>query len=202
MERRHSYSFVFKVFFAFVMLSGWLLLSPARADTINYSGTTLGDPVFNRPVDNGADPPDVLSFVGDAVPFDAFSFQVTTAGLYSFFSTATDPDFWDNYTFLYVNSFDPTNPLTNVLIGNDDDPSTGFSGFDAPIASGVNYVFVTTGYADFDEGSFQNTIARSSDCSRAEHCVPVRRRSRARRGRAKVTFPAALISFHKTKNHA
>src|SRR5580704_17469156 len=101
MERRHSYSFVFKVFFAFVMLSGWLLLSPARADTINYSGTTLGDPVFNRTVDNGADPPDVLSFVGDAVPFDAFSFQVTTAGLYSFFSTATDPDFWDNYTFLY-----------------------------------------------------------------------------------------------------
>ena len=158
MERPHSYIFDFRVLLAFIILPGSLLLSPARADIINDSGTTAGGPVWNRPMDNGTDPPFVLSSVGDTVPYNQFSFQVTIPGLYTFLSTATDPEFWDNYTFLYVNSFDPTNPLTNVVIGNDDNPSTGFSGFDASLASGTNYVFVTTGFSDFDEGAFQNSI--------------------------------------------
>lgn len=133
-------------------------MSPARADIINDSDTTAGGPVWNRPMDNGTDPPFALSSVGDAVPYNEFSFQVTIPGLYTFLSTATDPAFWDNYTFLYVTSFDPTNPLTNVVIGNDDNPSTGFSGFDASLVSGTNYFFVTTGFSDFDEGAFQNSI--------------------------------------------
>jgi hypothetical protein len=145
-------------FLGFIILAGLLAPSPANASTIIYTGTTAGGPTWNRPVANDLDPPIELSSDGDAVPYDAHGFTVDTAGLYSLFSAATDPFGWDNYTFLYVTSFDPTNPLQNVVIGNDDDPVTGSSGFDATLITNTNYFLVTTGFADFDAGAFQNTI--------------------------------------------
>jgi hypothetical protein len=140
------------------LLAGLLLPSAANASMITYNGTTEGGPTWNRPVANDTDPPFMLSLDGDAVPYDAHEFQVDTTGIYSLFSMSIDPAGWDNYTFLYVNSFDALNPLTNVVIGNDDDPDTGTSGFNATLVTGVNYFLVTTGFADFDEGTFQNTI--------------------------------------------
>src|SRR5271170_791396 len=142
----------------FIILAGLLSPSPANASTIIYTCTTAGGPTWNRPVENDLDPPIELSLDGDAVPYDANEFTVDTPGLYSLFSMATDPLGWDNYTFLYVTSFDPTNPLQNVVIGNDDDPVTGSSGFDATLITNTNYFLVTTGFSDFDAGAFQNTI--------------------------------------------
>src|SRR5580698_4690093 len=99
------------LFLAFILIAGLLLPPPAHATSIAYNGTTLGGPTWNRPVENGDDPPTDLSGDGDAVPFDVHEFTVDTAGIYALVSNAIDPFGWDNYTFLYVNTFDPTAPL-------------------------------------------------------------------------------------------
>jgi len=163
MEQTNSYTSNFQAsltrLIRYFILAGLFLPAVARADVIiSYSGTTVGSPLWNRPIENGNDTPDTLSLDADGVPFDSHEFQVTIPGLYSLFSSSTDPLFWDNYTFLYVNSFDATNPLMNVVVGNDDNPDTGSSGFDATLLTGVNYFFITTGFGNFDEGAFENTF--------------------------------------------
>jgi len=163
MEQRNSYKSNFQAsltrFTGYVLLAGLVLPALARADVIiSYSGTTLGNPVWTRPIENGNDTPDTLSSDGDEVPFDSHEFQVTIPGLYSLFSSSTDPLFWDNYTFLYSNSFDAINPLMNVVTGNDDNPDIGSSGFNATLLTGINYFFITTGFGNFDEGAFENTF--------------------------------------------
>ena len=112
------------------------LANPVSAQS--FPGTTAGGPTWNRPI--GGTPPIVLSGIGTAVPYDLFSFYVSAAGTYSFVSTAN----WDNYTFLYRDSFSPTDQFTNVLIGNDDNPSVGSSGFNFDLQTGVNYFLVVT----------------------------------------------------------
>ncbi len=82
-----------------------------------------------------------------------------TAGSYDFLSDAVDPVNWDNYLFLYLNSFDPLDQFANVIIGNDDLPSIGLSGFNGVnLSTGTTYVLVTTGFTNFDTGAFENTI--------------------------------------------
>jgi hypothetical protein len=124
-----------------------------------YSGTTFGASVWNRPVENGLLPPDTLSGIATAVPYSTFNFSVGTAGSYNFVSNATNPVGWDNYLFLYSPAFNALQPLTNALIGNDDFPSTGVSGFSINLVSGVSYTLVTTGFDNTDAGNFTNTIS-------------------------------------------
>jgi hypothetical protein len=104
-------------------------------------------------------PPVALSAVGTAVPFSAQSFTVSTAGLYSLQSTTVPSSGWDNYTFLYANSFNPASPLTNILIGNDDNLALGLSGFSLNLVAGTTYFFVTSGAQNSDFGSFSNTFS-------------------------------------------
>jgi len=132
------------------------LAGSAQADMVTYTGTTAGEPTWNRPV--AATPPTSLSSTGTAVPYSAQEFSVDAAGSYTFLSTATSPRNWDNYTLLYQTSFNPASPLTNALTGNDDDPSVGLSGFSFPLSAGVNYFFVTTGFGNSSFGAFSNTI--------------------------------------------
>ncbi len=123
-----------------------------------YSGTTVGSPTFNRPNANGDNPPTTISGSATAVPFDVVQFSIATTGTYTFSSQSVSPPSWDNYTFLYSNSFDPANPLNNVLIGNDNNPSIGTSGFNFNLQTGVNYFFVTTGFSNSSQGSFNNSV--------------------------------------------
>ena len=135
--RRFSYRFppkkeqrMSKSAIALLLLIGALHASTASADTITYTGTTVGGPTWNRPVANGNLPPvSPPSGVGTAVAYSVQAFTVSLAGLYSLQSTAVTPSAWDNSSFLYVNSFNPASQFTNILIGNDDNPSTGLSGF-------------------------------------------------------------------------
>src|SRR5262249_14519267 len=126
---------------------------------INYAGTTSGAPTWNRPIENGSDPPDTLSGVGTAVPYSSFAFTPATTGLYDFLSLGTNPSNWDNYTFLYQGGFDASNPLSNVVIGNDDFNTVGRSGFNGvSLTAGTQYFFVTTGFSNDDFGDFNNSI--------------------------------------------
>lgn len=88
-----------------------------------FTGTTVGGPTFNRPV--AGTPLTSHSGVGTAVPYNFLSFTVFNSGSYNFLSEAIAPANWDNYLFLYQNSFNPGAPLSNALIGNDDYPTIG-----------------------------------------------------------------------------
>lgn len=150
-----------------------LAIRPQDATAVfSYNGTTIGQPVWQRPLANGNNPPTGLSGTGTAVPWSAISFSVTVTGSYVFQSVATAPANWDNYTFLYVNSFNPAQPLTNVLIGNDDNPTIGLSGFTINLTAGTNYSFVTTGFSNTSSGAFSNTISGPGDVIAAGQAVP------------------------------
>jgi len=144
---------------ALLLLITALPVSTVSADTITYTGTTTGGPTWNRPVANGGSAPVSLSGLATAVPYSVQSFTVSMAGLYSLQSTAVPSSGWDNYTFLYLNGFNPASPLTNILIGNDDNLTIGLSGFSLNLLAGTTYFFVTTGVTNGSFGSFSNTFS-------------------------------------------
>lgn len=128
------------------------LLGSAQAATYTYTGDTTDAATFDRPYASFSG----LSALGQGVNYDALSFTVTASGSYTFLSVA---DGWDNFTFLYSPSFDPTHPLLNGKIGNDDQGGIGRSGFSYTLTAGTAYVLVTTGFeGGVDFGSYTNTI--------------------------------------------
>lgn len=131
-------------------------VSQAKADVLVYVGTTVGAPTWNRPLSGS--PPVALSGVGTAVPYHVQPFFVKVGGTYALQSGSTIPAGWDNFTFLYQLAFNSATPLTNVLIGNDDNPNIGQSGFTFGLTAFTQYYMVTTGFANGDSGSFTNTI--------------------------------------------
>ena len=138
----------------------FLYVGSAMAATVTCTGTTVGSLTWNRPVANGSNPPVApLSGVGTAVPYNVVQITVDVSGSYSFQCGATSPAGWDNFTFLYQNSFDPTAPFTNVLIGNDDNPVVGLSGFSRNLTAGTNYYWVVTGFSNTDQGAWLGTIS-------------------------------------------
>jgi hypothetical protein len=128
-------------------------------DNANYSysgDTSLSGDTFNRPVANGNLPPNILSPDADAVGYDAFSFQVTTPGVYSFLITPVGFAF-SSYLFLYETAFVPADPLTDVLLGESNGDTT--SSFTATLLANTVYIAVATGFSNFDEGAYTGAIA-------------------------------------------
>jgi hypothetical protein len=166
-----SYGFTSKVFLAGSILGMSLLgVNPAYAATFTYSGNTTGAPTWNRP--NAGTPPTVLDSVTTAVPYNIFRFTVNVAGSYSFNSSSP----YDNYGFLYQGSFNPTSPLTNVIIGNDDSSNilnTSLDyGFSTSLNTGTNYFLVSTGFRNGDFGAFTTTIDGLGSVSPVTASVP------------------------------
>lgn len=131
--------------------------SVALADTVTFTGTTAGGPTWNRPV-AGTPPTPPVSGVGTNVAYTVTQLSVSLSGSYVFQQTATNPVAWDNYTFLYQNSFNPLSQFTNVLIGNDDNPNIGLSGFTFNLNAGTTYLLVSTGFSNTDAGEWSTTI--------------------------------------------
>jgi hypothetical protein len=127
------------------------------ADTVTFTGTTVGGPMWNRPV-QGTPPTPPPSGVGTAVRYSVTQLTVSLTGTYTFQCTGTSPAAWDNYTFMYQNSFNPASQFTNVLIGNDDNPTIGLSGFSLTLNVGTTYFFIVTGFANADAGAW-STVA-------------------------------------------
>ncbi|WPB57248.1 FxDxF family PEP-CTERM protein [Xylophilus sp. GOD-11R] len=123
----------------------------ANAADYQFSGDTTGKPTFVRPYLTGvADP------VPTEVAYATFEFSVSTSGTYAFLSKAD----YDNYTFLYQNSFRPDLPLVNYMAGNDDlDGNSRESGFTISLTQGVNYIFVNTGNRPYSTGPFTTQIS-------------------------------------------
>jgi hypothetical protein len=130
---------------------GIVSISPAQAATFTYSGDTTGKPTWNR--SDSGNPPTTISSFATATRYDVFSFTVDTAGSYIFDSSSP----YDNYGLLYQGSFDPASPLTNVIIGNDDNFTTSYN-FTTNLSTGTNYFLVSTGFNNTDFGAFTTTI--------------------------------------------
>ena len=130
-------------------------LSTAHADTYTFTGDTTGAPVFNRPVTL-----DVLSSVGTAVSYDAFTFSVDASGAYSFLTTTSA---FDNFAVLYRDAFDPSVPLFNAVAMNDDlgGAPAFHAGFLHYLDAGSNYVFVNTAFANEQAGIYTASITGS-----------------------------------------
>lgn len=141
--------------------------SQAPAATIvAYDATTLGGPIWDRPRFDGSG----LDRIGTGARFHHQPFSVGTDGPYSFRSVqnnsvTSDPvATWDGALFLYEGGFDPTRPLENFRLGNDDLTFIGDSGFrDVPLTAGVQYHLVTTGLTGRHAGVFTNSIAGPGD---------------------------------------
>ncbi|MCU0469356.1 MAG: M36 family metallopeptidase [Arcicella sp.] len=137
-------------------------LSVAAATTvtsINGSITTTS-PTYVRPNGNNittyaASPYNVL--------YRAYQFVASTTGSYTFTvtaatlagqGTATN----DTYMSLYQNSFDPANPATNFVYGNDDISGTVFrSAITANLTAGTPYIIVVSGWLAGVTGTFTVT---------------------------------------------
>ena len=147
----------FRLITALGALTLFSLISTSKAVlAYDFSGTTLGEPTWNRPLEDLS----ALSSAGTNVSYSVFNFTVSASGNYDFLSTGNNPSGWDNFTFLYKDSFNSSTPLINALYGNDDYlGTTGISGIDqVPLTANTQYYYVTTGWADSDLGTFMNSI--------------------------------------------
>ncbi|MDN3675886.1 T9SS type A sorting domain-containing protein [Flavobacterium paronense] len=136
-------------------VSGVLTVTPPPAVTPNCDlvGTladpSLGGSTWDRPLASGTG----LSGVGVGISYHIYGpFTVDTGGSYTFTSTQ---DF-DGYIFVYQNSFDPNDQLTNFVAGNDD--SGPGSVITTNLTTGTDYYFVTTSFSPTDFGNFSTVI--------------------------------------------
>ena len=126
---------------------------PAAAQV--YVGDTTGSPVYHRVIANGNSAPVNLSGVGTNVAYDALTFSVSANGNYSFDLSSS----FDNFLTLYLGSFDPSSPLNNALIA-DDDAGAGFNAaFTQALLTGTTYVAVASAYANNSAGPYTLTIS-------------------------------------------
>ena len=133
--------------------------SQSHADIMMYFGTTEGGSTWNRP-NAGLPPLPPLSGIGTVVPFSVQQFEVSQSGLYDFLSTSVMPTSWDNNLYLYEASFNAAAPLNNAVVGSDDFPDIGLSGFNAVnLVAATNYFLVTTGFTNSSTGSYSNTLS-------------------------------------------
>lgn len=132
----------------------------AQAQVIDSytAALTAASPAFQRPI---AGTPPTVGSGGAVYKYHQRTITIATTGNYSFASNA---DF-DNYTFLYSGSFDPNNPLTNAITGNDDYVSGNLrrSGFSITNLAAGTYILVTTTFSSAfvpsaTSGNFLNRV--------------------------------------------
>jgi hypothetical protein len=138
-----------------VLLTLLLLASvPAFADTFTLTGTlSFLDPGFNRP--NEGNPP--TSLRGGGVAYDAFQFTVNASGSYTFRLSTNDGDH-DPFLVLYHDSFNPTSPLSNVIIADNNSGGAGTALFTVNLTAGQTYIAILTSNSGIEFGPYRLTI--------------------------------------------
>jgi hypothetical protein len=122
-----------------------------------YDGSTAGQPTWNRPEPNSTLPPDTLSNFATDTPYQSLEFLVDTNGSYNI-SALSNPVGWPMALFLYENSFDPAQPLTNVRIGDIGGIGATNPQFSIALMAGVQYSLVATGFFNNSSGTYTNFI--------------------------------------------
>lgn len=135
-----------------ISLAG-LFAAVAQSHAATTFGDTQGQPTWNRTLTGS--PPTALSAVGTDVPFQTILLTVSDDGLYDFRLRSQEPEIYDPFLVLYANTFDPGNPLVDVLLANDDLDGSD-AGFDAvSLSQGTIYIAVATGFENNHFGLYQ-----------------------------------------------
>lgn len=129
------------------------LVTATSSMAVTLTGTTVGQPTYNRPSTTN-NPPTSLSSTATNVPFAVNNFTVPTNGVYNFNTTA--PNF-DYLQFLYQNNFNSAQPLSNILFANNPFNS-GSNNFNFSLTTGINYFLVTTGFSNTSTGAFSTNV--------------------------------------------
>ena len=138
------------------LLAAAVSASPVSATIFTSGSLTDASPTFHRPIPVGAPfLPTVLSGIGTAVHYAAFTFSVATSGSYDFLSTAN----FYNVLGLYSGPFDPTSPFVNVVDYNIYfGIFPGQAGFTQSLTAGTNYSAVIAGDENESLGDYDLSI--------------------------------------------
>lgn len=157
----------------FALAAGAASAQTGGSPILNYSGAlSAGDPTFNRPSSSST-----VSDIGTAVAYDFFSFTTNSfAGEYNILADYRGAGgLPDGFLFLYA-SFDPAQPLNQLLAGDDDFSISGTSEFLASfladrssfgsgladghllLAANTTYTVVVSGWANGDLGAVNVTV--------------------------------------------
>jgi hypothetical protein len=139
------------------------VVEPTRADHSQvFTGNTAGAPTFNRPFVN----PGSSGLSGVFAHYRAQGFSLSE-NVGCVINSVQD---YDGYLLLYRPSFNPNDPLANLVAGNDDGElgeSSSRLPSDPDVANtvlfGGNYVLVTTGFDANGQGAFQNFVQCNGD---------------------------------------
>ncbi|ELR70224.1 RTX toxin [Fulvivirga imtechensis AK7] len=116
-----------------------------------YKSATSGDLTWDRP-EEGVPPGSLTSIISG---YHVQPFVVKQDAVYSLKTKTAN---FDNFLALYKTSFDPNNPLKNVLASSGGDESI-LGKIEHELIAGRQYYLVTTAEADSEHGSFTNEIA-------------------------------------------
>lgn len=119
---------------------------------VSYNGSNVGGAEWDRPFADGT----CCSGLGP-VRLTTQLFSISANDTCDISSTQNG---FDGYIFIYRDPFSSTAQTTNFVAG-DDDGNGGIGTSDImglPLMGNTTYVYVTTGFANGDEGSFTNSI--------------------------------------------
>jgi hypothetical protein len=134
---------------------GTLTAPPALGETLHWRDFLPLGPTFQRPTED-------LSALapGDPVQYSVLSLFVDRSGTYtldSSFGLFGVP--FDGMLFLYAGSFDPQQPLVNLVAAGDDGPQPGTARVETTLAAGVIYRVVTTAKGEVEDAfGFHNQV--------------------------------------------
>ncbi len=146
----------------------------ALAGTLSFDGSTVGGPLWARPL--AGSPPTVVSpSLANNVAYQVTAFQVDQNDSFSLIATSGAPTGWDSFTFLYKDAFNASQPLSNVLLGNDrlsggPDTQSGFT--NVSLQAGVSYFFVVSGYSNNQAGAYTAVITAPTGTAFLTSAVP------------------------------
>jgi hypothetical protein len=138
-----------------IIPSGQGLSVPAVTAVTTINGAiNASSPSYLRP--NGDN---VTTYAaGPNVLYRAYYFTAPSSGSFAFVTSAIGATITDTYISLYQNSFDPANPATNFVRGDDDISSTNFlSSLTETLTAGTNYILVVSGWSPSVIGTFTMT---------------------------------------------
>ncbi|MEO8276095.1 MAG: hypothetical protein ABI639_07730 [Thermoanaerobaculia bacterium] len=130
--------------------------SPAQAQAaFAFYGSNVGGGTFNRP--NATLAPAALS--GKITRYSSQALFTNANGGCTF--TSVQESGFDGVVYLYRSSFDPSNPLLNLVAVNDNvSGRTGFSDLGTvQLLGNQSYYLVTSGAEPADQGSFTTLVA-------------------------------------------
>ncbi len=142
-----------KTVIAALLLGG--VLQQASAGITTFTGDNGGQPTFLRPGDYGGPTPSFIT----GVSYQAFDVTVSESDWQYTFMTNCE---YNCASFFYQGAFDPARPGQNLMAASADD-GYQFTNIMVDMAPGQHYVYVVTGYYDWDTGGFSTTVGGKGD---------------------------------------